>query len=655
MTSQALNDETVELQDVESFHFFYKCLWEKGSTKRSHLNILDTIIYQQGRPWRWLFTSNDGTVMKRNDSNLNHFEILRVFKSKAKLSKGRRDHRSYGKIAIVWFVNHRNAVQSYFVDDLQLRSILEEAVFEILAIQLHIGGYPVKGSGVFEHRYYVRKDGRPIFNTNELVHPSTNEVSIYQDKVDRLGISESQHDTIKLINKKIIKFIENRTKGTVANIVLQVVFTSSWIPFITSCRGILLWNPMQKLTLYRSEIVFMCDPPLPPREAAKQNHLLPKNPEDIPDFGMMTMTWGGNKSANKNNTRHTIAAIGGIGGKAGVDNTTGVDLFDGIGANHDGTLHHTQTSTNSSDVHPHQHHTHHKKTVSINEGDKKDGNTTANAAEGAGESKETSLQDKLHALSHERESDHGKHFAVDDNGQKVNIYGTIDGENESKEGAMNDDHKSTDPKLDKAAEQTATWRDRNKALSRYDDDDLHFRAKPPGQGGGRFLNGAGRRPMSASATGSHFPAGLGVPAKSKNNAFDRLSNTKASGGDSDMMVTASETILPGAKKNAIFESPAYGHTRSSKTKLDFYVNQLKHADSLPVEKLLNSRRPISAPHHSKKKSGSARGVGVPLGGHGVDGGGKRSSGFEKKAPSASGCVCFGDYCFLGTHYLFLSR
>ena len=44
---------------------------------------------------------------------------------------------------------------------------------------------------------------------------------------------------------------------------------------------------------------------------------------------------------------------------------------------------------------------------------------------------------------------------------------------------------------------------------------------------------------------------------------------------------------------------------------------------------------------------NSHGVGVPLGGHGEENGGRAGSGFEKKAPLTSGCVCFGDYCFLG--------
>ena len=111
------NDETVELQDVECFHYFYKCLWSKDHARHVHLNILDTIIYKSGRPHRWLFTSNDGVVMKRKEENCNPFEIVRVFKHKSKIAKGHKDHNSRGEIAIIWYVNHRNMIESYYVDD----------------------------------------------------------------------------------------------------------------------------------------------------------------------------------------------------------------------------------------------------------------------------------------------------------------------------------------------------------------------------------------------------------------------------------------------------------------------------------------------------------------------------------------------------------
>ena len=90
--------------------------------------------------------------MKRKDENLNTQEIVRMFKSKSTGGAGVKDHRLKSKIATVWFVNTKNQIQGYLVDDLQLRSVLSETLLEVLAVQLYIGGHALKGSGIFEHR-----------------------------------------------------------------------------------------------------------------------------------------------------------------------------------------------------------------------------------------------------------------------------------------------------------------------------------------------------------------------------------------------------------------------------------------------------------------------------------------------------------------------
>ena len=55
----------MELSDIESFDFFFDSIWKKEGTRgvgdettsKEVGNIVDTIIFQQGRPHKWLFTS----------------------------------------------------------------------------------------------------------------------------------------------------------------------------------------------------------------------------------------------------------------------------------------------------------------------------------------------------------------------------------------------------------------------------------------------------------------------------------------------------------------------------------------------------------------------------------------------------------------------
>ena len=69
-----------------------------------------------------------------------------MFKSKSRSGQGSKHYSLKSKIAIVWFVNQRNQISHYLVDDLQLQSVLnDDAIYEILAVQLYIGGHPMKG------------------------------------------------------------------------------------------------------------------------------------------------------------------------------------------------------------------------------------------------------------------------------------------------------------------------------------------------------------------------------------------------------------------------------------------------------------------------------------------------------------------------------
>ncbi len=136
-----MSDETLDLNEVESFSFLFKCLWSAESGKRSAMHIMDTILYRAGRPARWLFTNHEGFVMKRKDENINTQEIVRMFKAKSSSGVGVKDHRLKTKIATIWYVNQRNQIQGYLVDDLQLRGILEDTLPEVLAVQLYIGGH----------------------------------------------------------------------------------------------------------------------------------------------------------------------------------------------------------------------------------------------------------------------------------------------------------------------------------------------------------------------------------------------------------------------------------------------------------------------------------------------------------------------------------
>ena len=152
----------------------------------------------------------------------------------------------------------------------------------------------------------------------------------------------------------------------------------------------------------------------------------------------------------------------------------------------------------------------------------------------------------------------------------------------------------------------------------------------------------------AAIVGAAIDAKAGINMRGSSFALE-VARASATGTSKAIQFQPGVTVLPNAHQtkpnhNAIYKNAAYAQTEASRTRLDFYANQLREAEVLPLDKMLKNRRPISAPHGTRSKS--LRGVGVDAGEHGVAEGGKRSSGFQKKAPLMSGTICFGDYCFL---------
>ena len=603
-----MSEETVELSEVESFSYLFKTLWEPEARKREICHILDTVLFTGGRPGRWLFTSNEGEVLKRKDENLNPFEILRVFKQKSKFGKGLKDHTLKTKIATVWFVNSKNSIQSYLVDDLQLKSILDECyntdgVDEILAVQVYIGGYRMKGSGVFEHRYYMRKNNQVAYQTNELVSVLGNDVTTYSSNADRLHISESQHDSIKTMARRLARKMEQKSKGKVANVVFQVVFSSSWVPFLVCCRASLLWHPDMSVTLYRSEVLHALPPPLPPNASNHGSILLPHsrgNDEAGLDFGFTqytsSQTFRNSQTTKEREELHEITDV------LGVDNR-----------DHDLPSH---------------------------------------------------LHDHLHELGEARDevlvpvsSSHSHHNKKKKKNRANGPTGIVEDEFEFEEMMPTfqqpDEHmdigSSSVPNPKRGPPGSSMQNSFPSSSVDYDDQDLLFKdsfnAKPT-KGESRFLNGAGKRPLSASATGVHYPAGLGgdsaqpvssggvggvngvnggrkmsvmMGALAAADAADTAAQKATAAGvrgsrrtgqgavpamSSGLETRRTKNLVPSSSRDgnkaqnrgAIHKNAAYAMTNSSKTKLEFYRNQLKVADSLPLEKFLNNRRPISAPH-----------------------------------------------------------
>jgi hypothetical protein len=245
-SSQVAGVAVVELSNVESFSFLFKSIWSPVETidGRSKLNVLDVILFDKGVPFRWLFTSSKtGEIMKKKSEKLNSVEIIKSMKSRAHtLSCDKHALRS--SIATVWNLDtSNNTIFSYVVDEIGLVNLFEDnfSLDKVLAIQVYLNGWPLKGSGVFEHRITMDSEGRRQYETTEFVNPPDDaHVTTYSKGIRKLFVTETQHNAIKILSRKLLKVLDVSSNTTVASIVIQVVFDSSWIPYIVTAKNVVL-------------------------------------------------------------------------------------------------------------------------------------------------------------------------------------------------------------------------------------------------------------------------------------------------------------------------------------------------------------------------------------------------------------------------------
>lgn len=250
--------------------------------------IIDTILFKDGLPSRWLFTSEKtGEIMKKKPEKLTSiFDIVQAFKNASRRLKGRKDHHVRSKIATVFYLESQYSMSNLLVDEGELLSLLQSKTCEVLAIQAFVGGCPLKGGGVFEHiitRHVGANYEQSARNqTFELLHPVENgELSTYNKDVERLLILETHHESLKVAAKRLIKHIEAVTETVISSLVLVMIFNSSWEPFVCCARTIGLGSvpPRYQYQRDRQALYFLdgISPEFPPPSYQSQllNNLKP--------------------------------------------------------------------------------------------------------------------------------------------------------------------------------------------------------------------------------------------------------------------------------------------------------------------------------------------------------------------------------------------
>jgi hypothetical protein len=252
-TSESKNDHaptsSVNLTDIESFSFLFNAVWQtqQSNGSKCQLNLLDAILFHDGIPYRWLFTScKTGEIMKKKDGRLCSQEVVKSFKSRTSiLNENKGGAFSVGPVATVWYVESTAAVKSNVVNEKELLLLFEskQALNNVLAIQVYLSGSSMKGSGVFEHRILANQEGKRQHQTTEFASQVAGaHITTFSEGIQRCAVTEAQHNSIKDISRRLVKAIENSSRCTVASIVVQVAFDASWTPHVVAARNIILWS-----------------------------------------------------------------------------------------------------------------------------------------------------------------------------------------------------------------------------------------------------------------------------------------------------------------------------------------------------------------------------------------------------------------------------
>jgi hypothetical protein len=62
-SSKMISPTNTVLSPLESFNFGIKYLWANDPNARVKVNMIDTIIFKEGKPFYWVFTSEKTGVM----------------------------------------------------------------------------------------------------------------------------------------------------------------------------------------------------------------------------------------------------------------------------------------------------------------------------------------------------------------------------------------------------------------------------------------------------------------------------------------------------------------------------------------------------------------------------------------------------------------
>ena len=249
-------------------------------------------------------------LKKKQERLATSSELVRVIKNRSRALRGFKELKLKSKIATVWYLESGRKISSYLVDEAELTALLHNHLAEILCIQVFMGGYYLKGNGIFEHRMFLQTDGTSKHETFEMIDPITSQPqSMFTNNCEKLAITEQQHSIATALCKYLNKHINFMTSANVSQIVLQVVFNSSWVPYLVSSRKVMLEDAPEEFLHRREELIF---------PAGRAPQLPCFNPNSL----LLPMTWTEYSLPKKFGNRASAPGDGVGGGGGGGGNGT---------------------------------------------------------------------------------------------------------------------------------------------------------------------------------------------------------------------------------------------------------------------------------------------------------------------------------------------
>lgn len=113
----------IEMNRLEGFSYFWNHLWTSDTIRKPKLQILDTILFANGEPCEWIFTSSqNGEIMRKKSERLDSIKtIIEHFKKKSNHFKGYKSVDLKNKIATIWYMkDDKKTLGSYLVSEKEL-------------------------------------------------------------------------------------------------------------------------------------------------------------------------------------------------------------------------------------------------------------------------------------------------------------------------------------------------------------------------------------------------------------------------------------------------------------------------------------------------------------------------------------------------------